>query len=101
MIAKTWIVLAGSDEGRKYLLCFANDEEIDEIGEWFRVERNTDATSNDEWVTALSLGTAQGNACERENGEDIEMIVLKGKRECNDIKITEGAEGFTTYQFAT
>src|SRR5208283_5998934 len=79
------------DELRDHLLAFANQKQIDEIGDRFGIEKNGGATGDDQReIAARAVGATSRYPGHPQHGQDIEIVGLEGNRKREDVEIREG-----------
>jgi hypothetical protein len=77
----------GFEQGGEDDLPFADGEEIHDPGQRFGVEKGADAAAENQGMALLSLGGKEGDAPELEDGRQVEIIVFKGDRKGDDVKV--------------
>ncbi len=81
---------SGIEEIGEKGLAFADQKEIEEVGEGFGVQGDGDAAADDERVALAPRTGFEGNPRHLENPQDVGIVVFEGEGEGDDVEIGQG-----------
>ena len=72
-----------------YLLTFADDKNIDERDQWFRIEGSTRSAGNHDRRSFIAVDATNGNPTHLQDVRNVEVIHLKGHGKTDQRKFVD------------
>jgi hypothetical protein len=79
-------------------LPFAEEEEVEEVGEGFGVQRDRDAARDDQRIRLSPVRGQKGDSRHLQHLQDLRIVVLEGEGEGDDVEVGEGPLRFDADQ---